>query len=48
MEANEGATGALLTFLIDQILKEAQDQALLRGIEYNAEHSRAQISRLAA
>jgi hypothetical protein len=27
MEANDGATAALLTFLIDQILKEAQDQA---------------------
>ena len=39
MEATEGATAALLTFLIDQILKEAQDQALLRGIEYNAEHT---------
>jgi len=38
MKATEGATAALLTFLIDQILKEAQDQALLRGIEYNGTH----------
>jgi hypothetical protein len=27
MEATGGSTAALLTFLVDQILKEAQDQA---------------------
>ncbi|KWV40221.1 hypothetical protein AS026_26510 [Rhizobium altiplani] len=32
VEANGGSTAALLTFLVDQILKEAQDQALRRAV----------------
>ncbi len=36
----EARPAALLTFLVDKTLKEAQDQALRRRIEYNAEHTK--------
>lgn len=43
----EARPAALLTFLVYQILKEAQDQALRRRIEYDAEHTKGTFGSIA-